>query len=123
MAVAKANIGTEKVGSTIMSPFQEVKLLMLALEGGEGGAFGSVAVADDCAGCPASARSCSWANVCFCKRFRGCCAARDLSRPKTGAVVFVRSFLCSPAQYELHVDCVLFWFSSFVGWYQDVQHL
>lgn len=60
------------------------------------GAFGSAAVADDCAGCPASARLCSWASVCFCKQLRGCCAARDLSRPEIGAVVFVCSFLCSP---------------------------
>ena len=62
MAVAKDNISREEVGSTIISPFQEVMLLMLAWEGGRRweGVFGSTAVAADCAACPANTSSCSW---------------------------------------------------------------
>lgn len=95
VAVAKAKNSMEKVGSTIISPFWEVMLLMLALEGGEDECLAALPLLMIVLPVLPTLAHVAGANACFCKQFRGCCVARELSRPETGATVFVFSFMCS----------------------------
>lgn len=97
VAVAKANISTEKVGSTIISRFQEVMLLNASI--GRRRRWERSAVLPllmiVLPVLPTLAHVLE-ANARFHKHFRGCCVAGDLSRPETPATVFVCSFMCSP---------------------------
>ena len=95
VAVAKDNISTEEVGSTIISPFQEVMLLMLAWEGGRRWeCLAALLLLLIVLPVLPTLAYVVGANACFRKQFGSCCVARELSRPETGATVFVCSFMC-----------------------------